>query len=296
MKNCILIILLVLSYWTVLLYFEKLELSHILLALIPLAFLLSGHLTNRKELKKFSLFLWPIVLTLLVYNGMKFFAHIISANAHVIEPYVLEKKLFGISSGSMVLTPNEIFLNWTHPVLDFVCGLAYFIYAFVFFALCLYIYFKNERNVSLVATWSFFATNMLGYITYYIYAAAPPWYVSKYGLNPVADLTTPPHAAGALRFDTVVGFDLMKGVYENGSIVFGAIPSLHAAYPFLTFLFALHIKKFRVSSFLFFMLICFSAVYLNHHYIIDLIIGALYALIVFTLAVAISRRKGFIFS
>lgn len=228
--------------------------------------------------RKAGEFILPIILTLLVYDGMKYIAHLISANAHVAEPYLLEKKLFGITSSGKVVTPNEFFQQNTSAALDLVCGIAYILYAFVFFAFAAYLQLSRRTDLAKPAVWSFFLVNMLGYMTYYFYAAAPPWYVSQYGLV-AADLATLPSAAGALRFDRLLGVDLMANIYANGSIVFGAIPSLHVAYPFLAVLFAFRAGKYRASTTLFYLLVCFSAVYLNHHYIIDVILGTLYAVL-----------------
>ena len=69
-------------------------------------------------------------------------------------------------------------------------------------------------------------------------------------------------------------------MYAKNANVFAAIPSMHAAFPVLTFYFGLK-KKLKWASVLFFIVligIWFSAVYSRHHYIIDLILGFLCAL------------------
>ena len=65
-------------------------------------------LVNKKT-REFALFLLPIVMTILIYDGMKYFSHIISANTHVIEPYLLEKNFFGFLHSGALVTPNEFF-------------------------------------------------------------------------------------------------------------------------------------------------------------------------------------------
>ena len=120
---------------------------------------------------------------------------------------------------------------------------------------------------------------MLGYTTYYWYAAAPPWYVATYGLGP-ANLSVQANSAGCVRFDQLLGTHFFTEMYGRAADVFGAIPSLHVAYPLLAAFFAFRFGALRIFSFCFYVLMCFSAVYLNHHYVLDIIWGSSYALLV----------------
>ncbi len=64
-----------------------------------------------------------------------------------------------------------------------------------------------------------------------------------------------------------------------------AIPSLHAAYPVMIFLFSLFLKrKWLITLTGIYMLsVWYAVVYLGEHYLIDVIIGALYALVSFAI-------------
>ncbi|MGZ3699787.1 MAG: phosphatase PAP2 family protein, partial [Bdellovibrionota bacterium] len=127
--------------------------------------------------------------------------------------------------------------------------------------------------------WSFFWVNMLGYSTYYWYAAAPPWFVSDYGLVAARpDVTA--HLAGCERFDQLLGTHIFEQMYGRAADVYGAIPSLHVAYPFLAVYFAFRIGTARIFSLAFWGLMFFSAVYLNHHYVLDALWGTVYAVII----------------
>lgn len=126
--------------------------------------------------------------------------------------------------------------------------------------------------------WSFLVLNLLGWATWHIYPAAPPWYVEKYGLGPT-DLGVPASAAGLVRFDELLGVGLFQGAYSYSEVVFGAIPSLHAAYAFLAVYFAVKFGAARFASFVFFAAMGFAAVYLSHHYVLDVVLGALYGLV-----------------
>ena len=61
--------------------------------------------------------------------------------------------------------------------------------------------------------------------------------------------------------------------FRIGADVFGAIPSLHIVYPFLAMVYGWRLRRFRPFGVGYFLLVCFSAVYLNHHYLLDIFVG-----------------------
>ena len=82
--------------------------------------------------------------------------------------------------------------------------------------------------------------------------------------------------AGLGRWDAMMGVSIFDGLYSRNSNVFAALPSLHAAYMLIAFIYSL---KARCSVWLrvLFAVIClgiwFTAVYTSHHYIIDVLAG-----------------------
>jgi len=129
--------------------------------------------------------------------------------------------------------------------------------------------------------WSFLALNVAGFITYHVYPAAPPWYFHRYGC--VVDLAT--HASegpNLARVDSWLGMPFFAGMYGRSSDVFGAVPSLHVAYPLLLLIegFRRHRWLGRVLLVWFYLSMCFAAVYLDHHWVFDIVIGSLYAVVV----------------
>ena len=95
-----------------------------------------------------------------------------------------------------------------------------------------------------------------------------------------------PHLAGCARFDALVGIPIFREWYGKSADVHGAIPSLHIAYPLMMAYYSLRFGALRAWSIFFYVLMCFSAVYLNHHYILDVIWGSVYAIgTAFTLVV-----------
>ena len=212
----------------------------------------------------------PYVLYGLVYDSMRWYEdYIRSPVIHVREPYDFDLRLFGIHGQ----TPNEWLQQHTSAVLDFVCGLAYTPFFFIGESIILSIYLGLGGRLRLGErfTWAFVIANFIGFSCYYIYPAAPPWYVADHGF--VVDMTVRASPAGAIRFDHLIGLPLMQGFYGKSADVFGAIPSLHIVYPFLAMVYGWRLRRFRPFAIGYFFLVCFSAVYLNHHYLLDIIVG-----------------------
>jgi len=212
----------------------------------------------------------PYLLYALVYDSMRWYAdYIRSPIVHVHEPYDFDLRWFGIHG----LTPNEWLQRHTSAALDLICGLAYTPMLFIGESVLLSIYFIAKGKVRRAErfTWIFVIANFIGFACYYIYPAAPPWYVSDHGF--AVDLSVHASPAGAIRFDQLIGIPLMQGFYGKSADVFGAIPSLHVVYPFLAVIYGWYLRRFRLIAAAYFLLVCFAAVYLNHHYLLDIFLG-----------------------
>ena len=203
---------------------------------------------------------------------------------HVEEPYAFDLRFFGIETAAGRLTPNEFFGRHHWPVADFFTGLSYiiFVYWAIGFAAYLALFRRDEAGRKLVTrfAWTFLLMNVVGFATYYVYPAAPPWYVADHGFGP-PDFTVLASPAAAIRFDQLLGIRYFSEFYSRSADVFGAIPSLHVAYPLITFLYGLELRKrwLDLASFALYLLVSFAAVYLNHHYVLDVLLGTLYVLV-----------------
>jgi len=227
--------------------------------------------------RKLALIGLPYLLYALVYDSMRWYAdYIRSPVIHVHEPYDFDLRWFGIHG----LTPNEWLQRHTSPVLDFLCGLAYTPMFFIGESILLSIWFIAKGQVRRAErfTWIFVISNFIGFACYYVYPAAPPWYVSDHGF--VVNLAVHASPAGAIRFDHLIGIPVMQGFYGKSADVFGAIPSLHVVYPFLAMIYGWYLRRFRRIAAPYFLLVCFAAVYLNHHYLLDIFLGLAIALAV----------------
>lgn len=248
-------------------------------------------------------FIFPFFLTVVIYDSQRYYSDYLRGPIHVSEPYHFDQAFFGIFTQQHgILTPNEWWQLHTHPILDLITGFAYLVFFSVFILNSAYFlfvlgnrgtpYFSKTQitQYARMMPWGFFWLNMLGYSTYYWYAAAPPWYVAKYGLGP-AQLGVAASTAGCARFDQILGTHFFSDMYGRSADVFGAIPSLHIAYPLLATVFAFHFKKARTFCTLFYLLMCFSAIYLNHHYVLDILWGSAYALAIGFIMISYTRRK-----
>lgn len=278
----------VLFYWTLLSHYHVLKIEHFVVGLLTVILFWGG-----EKLSKWRALLFPLLLTGMVYDSQRLYSDLLRGMIHVVEPYQFDRYFFGIRSANQILTPNEWWQLHLHQLLDFLCGFAYLIFIPEFFLVVFYFLFclgERESKLARQMSWGFFWLNVLGYSTYYWYAAAPPWYVAEHGFGP-ADLTTSASLGGCIRFDQIIGLPIFKTWYGHSADVFGAIPSLHVAYPFLAFIYALKVKKLRIWSLSFYVWVSFSAVYLNHHYILDILWGTAYAVIIGVMPEILSRCR-----
>ena len=242
-------------------------------------------------------FALPLILTGVLYDSQRYWGTAQRGVLHIAGPYELEKRLFGVPSPNGTLTLNEWFGLHLHPVLDLVTGGAYLTFMGIFMLVALLLTLRIYRGgvaagaggvgndwsperrfwTSQSLVWCFLVVNIVGYVTWYLYPAAPPWYVEAYGLETLF-LDVPASLGRTARFDDLLGTSFFTRMYAYESNAFGAIPSLHISYPTLSVFFAFRLGMLRTFTLAFLALMCFAAVYLNHHYVIDVVLGVFYGL------------------
>lgn len=205
---------------------------------------------------------------------------------HTGDLWELERQLFPAPGGTHW---PEWWATRFNPVLDLLCGFSYAAYLYEVFAVAIFFFVKKDTRFEKVC-WAFLLVNAMGVVIYLVYPAAPPWYVLQYGPGP-ADLAALPSPAGTARFDALLGINYFASFYARNTNVFGAMPSLHAAYPFMMVFFLWHRGwAWRVPAVLFSALVSFSAVYLTHHYILDVLAGLAAALVAYLAVEAVFAR------
>jgi len=231
------------------------------------------------------------ILFWIIYDSMRIYPNYLLNDVRIKELYEIEKSIFGIHYNNAIVTPNEFFNKHDIPVLDFLSGLFYLTWVPVPLGLGIYFFFKDKKMLMRFSA-TFLLTNLVGFCIYYIYPAAPPWYFVKYGAAEMYNIQGNP--AQLVEFDQLIGYPLFTNIYTKNSNVFAAVPSLHAAYPVVSWFYA-YKKRLKATSFLIFIDIIgiwFAAVYSFHHYVIDVLLGlmcAVFSIFVFEKCVMKTR-------
>ena len=135
---------------------------------------------------------------------------------------------------------------------------------------------------------SFSLLHAIAILCYLLVPVAPPWWVSLYSnAQPSAELLAQVNMAAAMDGAIV------QRMIGTAPMWFGAVPSLHGAYPVLFFLLA----RRKQSKLMLMMIAIYGAmmwaatVVLNQHYIIDLLMGAAAAFVAYRLACWFAKTK-----
>lgn len=248
--------------------------EHYMLAgLIAILFLASA------GTRKFVVALLPFALFGISYDWMNLLPNYEVNPVDIRDLYETEKNMFGITTAQgSILTPNEYFAIHNCKLMDFFAGVFYLCWVPVPILFGIWLYFTKQRSIYLHFSIVFLFVNLIGFACYYIHPAAPPWYVAQHGFEFIEG--TLGQVAGLGRFDEMTGWYVFDGLYSRNANVFAAIPSLHSAYMVIAMYYALRARCGWFMRAIFAIIVVgiwFTAVYSGHHYIIDVILGALCA-------------------
>ncbi|KAJ3156052.1 Aureobasidin resistance protein Aur1 [Geranomyces variabilis] len=162
-------------------------------------------------------------------------------------------------------------------------GLLHYISPAIF---VLYLWWRAGVQTAVVFAQAFGAQNVLGVVTQVLFPTAAPWYNDLYGFAP-ATYSMPGNPGGLARVDKLFGTHMYSNAFNNSPLVFGAMPSLHSGFAFLIMLFAMHFtRRLGIALSLYVCWQWWATMYLRHHYMSDLMVGAAYA----TVTYVFSRR------
>jgi hypothetical protein len=191
--------------------------------------------------------------------------------------YYFDKYTFGVFFD--LTPPSYYFYENRLPILDILLGIFYV--GHIIFPPLMIIYLRkyHENHFDELA-WSALILASISFTFFVFIPTAPPWYTYWYGFNPgyVDDITIFEATAGLWYTDKVLGISLFAPImWEMTSAKFAAFPSLHVGTPAYIFFSFRKFKLKRPSNFLLIYLIamCFTVVYLNHHWVADAIAGVL---------------------
>jgi membrane-associated phospholipid phosphatase len=221
--------------------------------------------------RRYLLDFLPYVTLIVVYAELRGLAHVARPDAYFTPHLDLERWLFFGSVPASVLQEwwwvgHE---RWHDGLLLGVSR----IHQFVPLTLALVLWMRRR------ALYFRFATTMLvlsfsAALTFLLYPAAPPWHAAEKGLLTAEKIGGHPNTTST----GWAPYELVRGNPD------AAIPSLHAGYAFLVFLFVTALfwrTRWRVPvlcmAALYPALQSFAAIYTGNHYVVDLAIGYGYA-------------------
>jgi membrane-associated phospholipid phosphatase len=129
-----------------------------------------------------------------------------------------------------------------------------------------------------------------GLITYCVFPEAPPWLAAQDGLSPAVGRLS---ARGWIALHASNVNQALANAQKDGSNPVAAMPSLHTAFAVMV---AIAIgwrfrSRWRWLLVLYPMAMGFTLVYCGEHYVLDLLAGALYAVVVHLGLTAWERRR-----
>jgi hypothetical protein len=256
----------------------KVRPDHAFLSLLVVALVLGN---ARRFLIDWS----PFIVLWIAYDFMRGVVDDLAGQIHVLEPYLLEARLFRWLGGGLIPNFWWVEMQRVHAgapwkqFLDTLCSGFYAMHMAAPIVLA-WIFWNTLRDRALFYRFvlPFSLVTWMSFATYFLYPAAPPWYVLDFGFVQPEPSFKGAGAGNLVAADQWIGFPLFESVYKHmNPNKFAAIPSLHSAFPLLVFIFA--VKRWRWRALLVGLYplgVWFSAVYLNHHYLIDIILAWIY--------------------
>jgi membrane-associated phospholipid phosphatase len=205
----------------------------------------------------------PFVLLLLSYDALRGFADDFGGRVHFGYPITIDKTIF---FGHL---PTAVLQGWLFDPnsprwYDYMAALMHILHFMVplFFAAIIW---QHHRRHYWPFVISLLLTSYAAFVTFLLVPTAPPWLAALKGDVSGVHLVHEGLPAVASIYNTLSPNPV------------AAMPSLHAAYPWLFLLFAWRIWGWRATPFaLYPAAMFFSVVYLGHHYVADLLGGVIY--------------------
>jgi len=217
----------------------------------------------------------PIVAILVAYLVLHELATTLEPGAHVQPQLGFDEWLFGGTAPTVRL--QDALWNPADPRwYDYLAWLVYLSHFVVTLTVAIVLWvrayplFRRFRVLFLTVTFA-------GFLTYVLYPAIPPWLASQRG-----DM---PHTVRIVRAMWLeLGLSDVAAVFGDKSkyaFPVGALPSLHAAWPFLLLVFFWPIAgKWRALLVAYALAMATTLVYTADHFVFDIILGWTYVIVV----------------
>ncbi len=243
--------------------------------------------------KRLLIGIYPACLVGVLYDSMFLFKNVglTPDNVHDCDLRAHELHWFGVNVGGVRMTLQDYAQAHTVPVLDVIAAIPYGTFIFAIFGYAVFLYFRDFKGLQRFA-WAFLLLNVVGFLTYHIYPAAPPWYFHAHGCS-VSLASHASEGPNLARVDQMLGVSYFHGMYGRSNDVFGAVPSLHVAYALILLLegWRHHGWPARGGFIAYFVTMCFASVYLDHHWVIDVLLGLVYCVIIYSATSRVFRSR-----
>lgn len=239
--------------------------EHVGLALVALTLGLAG-----RRLAALYRELVPFVLMALAYDCVRYARTVFIVPGRVLgcELRGFDRRLISIGGVTLPEWCARHHAVWA----DLLAAVPYAAFLYVALGFALVLWFRDRPRMRHFL-WAFALANGLAFATWLFIPAAPPWYVAAHGC--AVDVMAAPSAAGLTRVDALLGTRYFSAFYAQSANVFGAMPSMHSAYPMLGLLTSWRASKAgaRTLHVLYTAWMAAAAVYLGHHWVIDVLAG-----------------------
>ncbi|MDF3065528.1 MAG: inositol phosphorylceramide synthase [Polyangiaceae bacterium] len=213
----------------------------------------------------------PYVLVAIGYDMVRYArrAFVTAERVHACGLRDFELAAFSVAPG---VTIQDWFQLHHAPFWDVLFAVPYTIFAYLALVYSGYLYFVDRARMRRYL-WAFAIANFISFAVWMVFPAAPPWYIRANGCQ--VSMAALPSAAGLLRVDQLFGMHYYENLYSRAASVFGAMPSMHCAYPMLGLLTAWRSVswKTRPLHVLYAVTMLVGSNYLDHHWLWDGIAG-----------------------
>ncbi len=220
----------------------------------------------------------PIAL-FLGYESLRDFVPKLTTQAHALPMIKFDELFFGGTVPTVTLQ-KLLFAGNHFQWYDYLATLLYETH-FVFFLLVGFILWLSRKEIFKEYYLGILILSYMAFVTYLLFPTVPPWMAAQQGfIPPILNIAS----KVSVNFPQAMSLPTIYSFF--GANLVAAVPSLHAAYPFLTLLFLTN--RFRAWGLLLLPYVAgvwFSIIYLGEHYFFDIAAGVLYAFIAFYLVI-----------
>lgn len=226
----------------------------------------------------------PVLLMLFGYEYLRGIVPHLTQAAHIFPMIDADKFVFGYlpTIKLQAVLFNGVTLHWY----DYIAVVLY-ISHFIIPMVVMFVFWIYDRKMFKQFTSAFLVLSYLAFFTYIVFPAMPPWMASNLGYIPPLKKIMD-QVMGSFSHPISV-----PSIYQFfGANLVAAVPSLHAAYPWLIFLFLTKkIKAWSLLALPYVYGVWFAVVYLGEHYAIDVVVGIMYASIAFKIILYFEKKR-----